>query len=560
MSTFAIDLKQIPPAILEKVRGFFNDGIVPSLNVVLSSFPFNERSAAEAAFIHLSAPEPEPESESLEDILAREQAKNADLESRLKEAELTVELAQHAELQAKKESEKYRTDAYLAQKDKSRPIKPGEEAWVQQQLLKKAEAAEKAERERDSKKLPDPLHEDAYYGLAGRHLRNIEENSEAHPAGILGTFLAGFGSMVGRRAFTMVEDTLHYPSINVLVTGNSSRSRKDTAAGRALRPLKEAEPTWKRDIHQSFGSGEALTGYFAHKFKNKQDIRLLVLDTEFKSTLNICGRQGNTLSENYRRLFNGDPLENIVKKLVLFAPYTCGSIVGAITLGELQETLKQVEIESGFINRFMTLLIHRVRRISRPGVATSDMLTERAAIVGELKGVLEWVGKHEGDVQGIHAGEPLLGILVTWDEEAGLAWDNFYNSLEDDDPEYLNRAEVFVLRTSMIYALLDKSTVMRLEHLKAALAVWEYAKQSATIAYGGATSPDVKRLVSKAISCHILKRGAVSNFYGRNKNAEELDWLMEEAARLSDGRLSVVRGFDKYNNPCIKALKSEVAT
>ena len=446
------------------------------------------------------------------------------------------------------------------------PGTPGVALTLGQQVDAAQAAAKASEASKDAtgtfphgdKNMPDPLSEDAYHGLAGRHLRNIEANSEAHPAGILGIFLSGFGSIVGRRAFILVEDSIHFPAVNVLVTGKSSRSRKDTATGRALRPLKEADNVWAKDsIHQSFASGEALTAYFHNRFQKMppKPIRLFVTDTEFKTTMTICGRQGNTLSEGYRRLFNGDPMENIVKKARLYAPYTCGSVSGAITLGELQETLKQVEIESGFVNRFLTMLIHRVRRISRPNrVTDAAAISERAAIVTELREVLRWVEKHSADIHGVHAGEPLTGISMSWADDAGELWDSFYNGLGDDDAEYLNRAEVFVLRLTMIYALLDKSAVMKVEHVKAALAVWEYAKQSAALVYGSAQSPDVTRLLGKALASGKMTRGSVSNFFGRHKSAEELDWLMEEVVRLSKGQLGLVTGLDKWNKPTIAGI------
>ena len=409
--------------------------------------------------------------------------------------------------------------------------------------------------------MPDALHEDAYYGIAGRHLRNVEQNSEAHPAGVLALFLSGFGSMVGRNAFIRVEDNIHYPAVNVIVTGKSSRGRKDTAASRGLRPLKEADPIWNQNnVRYSFSSGEALVSYFdalRTKLGPGAFTRLFVLDTEFKTTLTICGRQGNTLSENYRRLFNGDPMEVNVKnsKDRIHAPVTCGSVAGLITLGELLDTLKEVEMVSGFTNRFLPILVHRVKKISRPvRYSDSAAVAARQAIVEEIKDALTWIEKHKDDGY-LEDGEDATGLRMEWDETAGEAWDNFYNALADDDPVYLNRAEVFVLRLTMIYALLDKTKVMRLEHLKAALAVWEYAKQSARLIYDSQQSPDVGRLLAKALATGKMKRGAVHSFFGRNKAGEVLDWLMEEAVNASKGKLEIVPGLDRFGKPTIAGIK-----
>jgi hypothetical protein len=46
------------------------------------------------------------------------------------------------------------------------------------------------------------------------------------------------------------------------------------------------------------------------------------------------------------------------------------------------------------------------------------------------------------------------------------------------------RAEAHALRLSMLYALLDHSTVIHLEHLEAALALWRYCEASARLVFG----------------------------------------------------------------------------
>jgi hypothetical protein len=402
----------------------------------------------------------------------------------------------------------------------------------------------------DEKRMPDPLSPDAYHGIVGRHLRNIENNSEAHPAGILTLFLSGFGSMVGMAAYFRVEDNLHYPMVNVIITGQSSRSRKDTAMGRALRPLKATDPIWgKEHIRQGFSSGEAVVSYFDRLYRKglagPQMFRLFVTDTEFKSTLTICGREGNTLSEVYRHMFNGDSLEVNVKKTkeCLSVPYSCGTSAGLITKSELLDVLKDSEMASGFVNRYLTVLVHRVRKISRPARITDPVaLLERDSIVDYLKTVMQWVSQRKLEKDAV---DGTIGIKIVWGEEAGKAWDTFYYSLGDDDQEYLTRAEVFVLRISMIYALLDMSDVIEPAHLKAALAVWRYAEQSSHLVYGNPQPSNVVKLMNRVLTAGYVKRGAVHSLFQRHMPADGLDWIMEEAAKVSNGRLEVDYGLFK---------------
>jgi DNA replicative helicase MCM subunit Mcm2 (Cdc46/Mcm family) len=75
-----------------------------------------------------------------------------------------------------------------------------------------------------------------------------------------------------------------------------------------------------------------------------------------------------------------------------------------------------------------------------------------------------------------HAGE------INRDKEARAIWYKVYPELPEGKPGLLgamtSRAEAHVMRLSAIYAPLDCSAIVRAEHLKAALALWEYCEAS----------------------------------------------------------------------------------
>ena len=59
------------------------------------------------------------------------------------------------------------------------------------------------------------------------------------------------------------------------------------------------------------------------------------------------------------------------------------------------------------------------------------------------------------------------------------------------------RAEAQLLRLSVLYAVLDGTNVVDVEHLDAAWALWSYCEQSAFYIWGDASGdPDVDRLVA----------------------------------------------------------------
>ena len=81
------------------------------------------------------------------------------------------------------------------------------------------------------------------------------------------------------------------------------------------------------------------------------------------------------------------------------------------------------------------------------------------------------------------------------DPEANEAWEAVYPELTAERPGMFGaitaRAEAHVLRLSVIYALLDGGAIVRLPHLEAALAVWQYAEDSARFIFGDATGDPI---------------------------------------------------------------------
>src|SRR5262249_53727371 len=71
---------------------------------------------------------------------------------------------------------------------------------------------------------------------------------------------------------------------------------------------------------------------------------------------------------------------------------------------------------------------------------------------------------------------------------ARAAWAAVYPSLSDAKPGLLGnvigRGEAQVMRLALIYAIPDQAEKIDMPHLIAALAIWEYAEQSARAVFG----------------------------------------------------------------------------
>ena len=78
--------------------------------------------------------------------------------------------------------------------------------------------------------------------------------------------------------------------------------------------------------------------------------------------------------------------------------------------------------------------------------------------------------------------------VVRRDAKARELWASVYPTLSAERPGMLGavtaRAEAHVLRLSVLYAVLDLSPEVRPAHLRAALALWDYADASAARIFG----------------------------------------------------------------------------
>ncbi len=82
----------------------------------------------------------------------------------------------------------------------------------------------------------------------------------------------------------------------------------------------------------------------------------------------------------------------------------------------------------------------------------------------------------------------------------------------------LNRSEAYVRRIALIYALLDGSDNVRLPHLKAALALWDYCEQSARFIFAGLESDLTSQKIMEALeeSGGKLDTSGLYKFFGNH--------------------------------------------
>ena len=246
-----------------------------------------------------------------------------------------------------------------------------------------------------------------------------------------------------------------------------------------------------------------------------EDKRLFVIEPEFARVLEVAERNGNTLSGVIRAAWDCGDLNNLVKGDPTRATGAHISIVAHITADELRRRLSDTAVANGFGNRFLFAYAKRSKLLPNGGAF-------RAENAHELTTRIEEAGDFAASV----------GELIR-DDEAQAIWESVYEGLTDDRPGLAGaitaRAEAQVVRLAGIYALLDKSNVIRKEHMMAALAVWKYCEDSARFIFGEAigdsTADSILRLLRE--NSAGVDRTQISANFQRNKKKAEIDRALQ---------------------------------
>ena len=380
---------------------------------------------------------------------------------------------------------------------------------------------------------PDPLTEAAFYGLAGDFVRLVEPHSEADPAALLFQCLSVMGSIIGRGPYYAAGADKHFTNLYMVIVGNSAKARKGTSWSEIRRLCELVDPAWTRTrILSGLSTGEGLIHAVRDEIKElvqirergrvvdreeqitdagELDKRLLCVEGEFAQPLQCAAREGSTLSAVIRQAWDGVALRVLAKN----AKATCAephvSIIGHITSTELQRLLTASDAANGFANRFIWVCSTRSKHLPFGGSVNEESVSLTAARAREAVTFARGVG------------------AIAWAPDAAELWVQEYRRLSDSKQGLLGlvtaRAEAQTIRLAIIYALLDKSAEIRLEHLRAALELWRYSADSAAYIFGEAmgdpTADAIVELLRK--SPEGVTRTSLSEYFSRNKKKAELD-------------------------------------
>lgn len=390
---------------------------------------------------------------------------------------------------------------------------------------------------------------EAYNGIFGKIVELVDEHTEGDPAAVLMSALTAYGNAAGRGSYMEIGATRHRTNLFTGIVGTTAKGRKGSSWSPVKSIMHAVDSEWTENrIMSGLSSGEGLIGEVRDPVRvpdkdgemkivdqGVSDKRLLVMEGELSQGLKTMKREGNTLSPVMRNAWDGETLRTMVKHSPYKATDPHISVLGHITLEELVRHLTETEMANGLANRFLWMLVRRSKSLPFGGEWSRANLAPVTRLLGEA--LRDAASNRE----------------MRWADDAKGLWCEAYETLTEDRPGMLGavtaRAEAQALRLSMIYALADSSYEIKAQHVESALAVWEYAEDSARYIFGDSTGdPDADKVLGALkVSGDGMTRTEISDLFGRHKSRKELDRIrgsLLKAERIRVG-LEDVEGSDK---------------
>jgi hypothetical protein len=375
----------------------------------------------------------------------------------------------------------------------------------------------------------------AFHGLPGEIVRLIAPHTESDPVAILLQTLVYAGNAIGRGPHYLVESDRHFTNLFAVLVGKTGKARKGTSESRVRSIFSYADADWEQTrIVSGMSSGEGLVWAVRdpiEKIKGGKveiiddgvfDKRLMVAEREFAGALEVMKREGNILSRMVRDCWDRGNLSTLTKNMPAHATAAHISIVGHITVEELQASLDQTSMLNGYANRFLYAVVRRAPvLLPHGGDLDEPDIIEAGYRIADTLAAARALGR------------------IEMDDDAREAWTRVYPVLSADCPGLLGavtaRAEAQCIRLALLYALLDGKVAILVEHLRAALAVWEYADASARVIFGDLQGEPVADAIMQALrnaGSAGLSRTDISNLFQRHQQAQRIDRALGVLLRL----------------------------
>lgn len=382
----------------------------------------------------------------------------------------------------------------------------------------------------------------AFQGPIGEFVKYIEPITEAHPAALLAQSLAVFGNLIGGKDKQdpgpgfMAEEGHHKTALYVMVVGESAQGAKGDSWSRVRAFFKHLDSHWRP--RTGIQSGEAVINLLADDEeledtaviqgvptkavkKGASDKRLLVFEPEFARILHVAQRQGSTIKDTLRSLWESGETESIAKSSEQVVTNATFSIVAHITKTDLEAEMPEQDLRNGFGNRFLYIHSERTQFLpSAPAIPSDDLIE----LLAPLHDALEFAQTAPEDYPFSPAAEEM------WNSIGYVWYTQAKRSSGPVEDKMAGRARPAVRRMAIIYAIADCSSKIELQHLEAANALWEYCTASVNYIFGNRIGDPMADKIYRGLIEHapglILSEIHTKIFKG-NRSAAQIKRALE---------------------------------
>jgi hypothetical protein len=388
--------------------------------------------------------------------------------------------------------------------------------------------------EPDDSDVKDPIGDidpRAYGGVIGRLVQGTQPETEANPVFVLLHLLAFFGATIGRGPHFIVSAGRHHLNLFIGLIGNSGWSRKGTAADVARLIWRQIDPAFEeQNIPDGLNSGAGLLYHLRDasiKTSSKGqpiedpgviDKRRVFLEEELGGVLKSGHRENDTLLDLLRKFFDGREHIRSTTKDPTKVTGAHVALIGHCTPEDLEVHLTDADKANGTANRLIWFFGVRSKFLPSGGDVFSVLRNFLGGELQELRDIVEW-SKTVGQIRR--------------SDEIEARWEELYRGMNNAPPGRLGaffvRAPIQVMRLASLYALMDRSTVIREPHLDAAMAVWKHSERSLRWIFKADLDPRAEKLLSalRASSEGLTKRDIVNKVFSKNMSTGQVEELLK---------------------------------
>jgi hypothetical protein len=424
-----------------------------------------------------------------------------------------------------------------------------------------------------------PVDPDVFACYLGGLVRQVQDDSEADPIGILASLVCAAGVYLGPGPHVRAGDDRHPLLVWPLVIGRTNGGRKGASWATARRLLVAADAEFMTsNVRSGLTSGEGLaamftepdpeptpgpttsqaeipglstqatpteqdrttvtkptggrrparheTGQARHDTAGRLpagDRRLVVFEPEWAGVIAKMKREGNSLSATLRQAWEGGDLSTLTVTARI-APESHIGLLAHITPGEFKAKVSSSDLAGGTYNRFLPVAVSQARLL--PGGTGIDPATVDR-IGTQLRERLR-AARRAG--------------AVGFTPDGLVAWRHLYYEFGITQGEteaveqFISRAAPYCLRLAALHAVLDGQTDMTAGHLAAAAALVRYSIASARAVFHGG---EPARLVAFIAEAGPIGRTRTEITTGLFKNKPPADLAAVLDALVTSGRVAV---------------------